>query len=131
LTVNLAGTKTLLTSTDELLSSDIINTVAKNTAKKCRATTTYTEDNIAELETNNSKFVCIELKNPSFTINNSNIYLFYNKDVVFLNGNVELDHTIYQSTAFPDKYLSIYIPNGNLIFDSNIEVSDLTDIDNN
>lgn len=131
LTVNLAGTKTLLTSTDELLSSDIVNTVSKNTAKKCRATTTYTEDDLVAQNIGTSKFVCIELKNPTFTITNSNIYLFYNRDVVFLNGNVELDHTTYLSTAFPDKYLSIYIPNGNLIFDSNIEVTDLTDIDNN
>lgn len=131
LTVNLAGTKTLLTSTDELLSSDIINTVSKNTAKRCRAWSTFTESNIDDLATNNSKFVCIELTNPTFTIDNNNIYLFYNRDIVFLNGNVQLDHTIYLSTAFPDKYLSIYIPNGNLIFDSNIETTDLTDIDNN
>jgi len=131
LTVNLAGTKTLLTSTDELLSSDIINTVSKNTAKKCRATTTYTEGNIYELQTNNSKFVCIDLAtNSTFTIDELNLDLFKNRDVVFLNGNVELDSTLYNNTS-PNKYLSIYIPNGNLIFDSNIKDADLTDIDNN
>jgi hypothetical protein len=61
LTVNLAGTKTLLTSTDELLSSDIINTVSKNTAKKCRATTIYSASNVTDDDIGQSKFVCVDL----------------------------------------------------------------------
>jgi glutathione peroxidase-family protein len=68
LTVNLAGTKTLLTSTDELLSSDIVNTVSRNTAKKCRATSTYTQSDAIAGNLGTSKFICIDLATNSFTI---------------------------------------------------------------
>ena len=130
LTVNLAGTKTLLTSTDELLSSDIINTVSKNTEKKCRGIT-YDENDAFNGNLGTNKFICIRLTpNSTFTIDELNLDLFKNRDVVFLDGNVALDRTLYNETS-PNQYLSIYIPNGNLIFDSNIEVADLTDIDNN
>jgi hypothetical protein len=42
LSISSIGTKTLLTSADEVTSSDVLNTVSRNTAKKCRATTIYT-----------------------------------------------------------------------------------------
>jgi hypothetical protein len=53
-----------------------------------------------------------------------------NKDVIFLNGNVKILNSIYKSTNY-NNYLSIYIPDWNLIFDSYITPASLTDIDNN
>ncbi len=129
LTVNLAGTKTLLTNTDEILSSDIINTVSKNTEKKCRGIT-YDESDAIAGNLGTSKFICIDLATNPFTIDEWNFDLFKNRDVVFLNGNVLLDNTLYDDTNF-NNYLSLYIPNWNLILDSDIEISDLTEIDNN
>jgi hypothetical protein len=39
-------------------------------------------------------------------------------------------NSIYKSTNY-NNYLSIYIPNGNLIFENSITTASLTDIDNN
>jgi hypothetical protein len=126
LTTNLAGTKTLLTSADEITASTVISTVAKNTAKQCRWNT------IREFSIDfwTKKFVCLDLGRSTYTIDKSKIVDFVWRDVVFLNGNVFLDKSIYTETSF-SKPLSIYIPNGNLIFDSNIDKSLLTNVDTN
>jgi hypothetical protein len=130
LTVNLAGTKTLLTSTDEILSADVINSVSKNTAKQCRTTDAYTVANANAGQLGWKKFICIDVAWGSFTIDSNNIWYLANKDIVFLHGDVILDHSMYKSTNYTN-YLSIYIPDWNLIFESDISSNDMSEIDNN
>ena len=130
LTVNLAGTKTLLTSNNEVLSSDVINTVSKNTTKQCRSSNTYTYLQATDWEIGENKFVCINLEDNDFTITSSQFDSFKNKDIVFLKWNVKLDKSIYTRTNYSE-YLSIYVADWNLIFDSNISTTNLTSIDNN
>jgi hypothetical protein len=52
------------------------------------------------------------------------------KDVVFLDGDVILDRSIYTNDN-DKKYLSLYVANGNLRFTSDIIPEDLRNIDNN
>ena len=83
LTINLAGTKTLLTSTDEIVSSTVINTVEKNRAKQCRNSS------------GNNKFICIK-EEGVFLLNADKAEEFANKDVVFEKGDVFIDNSVYE-----------------------------------
>lgn len=120
LTINLAWTKTLLTSSDEVLSSTVLNTVEKNRAQQCRNSSP------------NNKLIC---NNDwwLYIIDKNNIDEYAGKDVVFTNGDVFIDESVYQWYKQSDfrKSLSLYIPDGNLIFASDISQDDLTNVDNN
>lgn len=133
LTVNLAGTKTLLTSNNELLSSDVLNTVSKNTSKQCRDSNTFTYNDVLNATIGTNKFICVDLEWlpwDTFDITDSQFDDLKNKDIVFLNGNVKINRSLYKETNY-NNFLSFYIANGNLIFDSTILPADLTAIDNN
>jgi len=119
LTIDKRGTKTLLTSTDEILASTVINTVEKNKAKQCRNTI------------GNNKFKCIS-DNITHVIDIENIGDYVNKDVVFEQGDVFLDSSIYTRQRKNNfKPLSLYVANWNLIFDSSISGDMLTPVDSN
>jgi hypothetical protein len=121
LTINLAWTKTLLTSTDEILASTVINTVEKNRAKQCRNNAW------------NNKFICTGEDWIIFVLDADKAEEFANKDVVFEKWDVFIDdsvYTWYQDNRFK-KSLSIYVANGNLILDSSIQQNNLTPVDNN
>ena len=117
LTVNLAGTKTLLTSNDEAIASKVINTANQNMTRYCSED--FDPDNLTTQNIGNKKVVCINSENNTFVIDNSNFELLSNKDIVIKWGNVFLDKSIYNQD-YQRRYLSLYIPNGHLIFDSNI-----------
>lgn len=122
LTISLAGTKTLLTSSDEIIASTIINTVEKNKAKQCR--------NGAGSKWN---FLCVDA-GGLFVLDSTNINNYENKDVVFTNGDVFIDESVYKWYKDNNykKTLSIYIPQGNLILDSDIsDINRLTAVDKN
>ncbi len=128
LTVNLAGTKTLLTNSNEVISSNVINSANKNMLTRCRGNTVQNVNSIGA-----KKFACIA--NPSagvFEIDGSNIDQLANRDIVLQQWDVFISRGAYQwFQSNSNWYLSIYIPNGNLILDSQIKSSLLSDIDNN
>lgn len=132
LAVNLAWTKTLLTSNDELNFSNVLNTVARNTEKRCRSTNTYTQSDVAAGDIGTNKFICIQLDwNDRFVIEEADLPLYVNKDIVFLDGNVLLSPDIYDSTN-TFNYLSFYLANWDLMFGTyEVETWSLTEIDNN
>ncbi len=136
LSVNLAGTKTILTSNDEANSSKVISVVNQNVKKRCPDSATYSATALEGIQlrpsTNNSKIICIDNENNlnPFIIDRDRLEEFKNKDIVIKWGNVFLDHSIYNETN-STKYLSLYVPDGYLIFDSTIDSSSLRDIDKN
>ena len=124
LSVNLAGTRTILSNNDEANASKVINSANKNSTRNCSK---YVLAN--EIGQASSKTLCIKI-DSTFTIDSSNIGSLLNRDVVIQWWNVFLDSSIYKSTNDTQR-LSLYIPNGYLIFDSNITSAELTEIDNN
>lgn len=131
LAVNLAGTKTLLTSNDEVIASRAINVANQNTNKNCSQylqPNDLTPPTLASLRT-----ICVDMSSstdPTLVIDSSNFDTIKNKDVIVKGGNVFIDNEIYTRTN-SSNYLSIYIPDGYLVFDSEISSSDLSTIDRN
>ena len=80
LSVNLAGTKTLLTSNNESISSRIINTANQNTVKNCA--NYINEDDIYGKENLNKKVLCIQPKSNTLVIDDSNFSSLVNKDII-------------------------------------------------
>ncbi len=128
LTVNLAGTKTLLTNSNEIIASNVINSANKNMLTRCRGNTVQNINAIG-----NKKFACIENASAGvFEIDDSNVDQLANRDIVVQQWDVFINSSAYQwFQNNANASLSIYIPNGNLVFDSQINTSFLSNIDNN
>lgn len=125
LSINLAGLKTILTSNDEINIARVINTVNRNVARFCD--TFY-----PTIENANWNIKCIETTDSIVTrIDSTNINNYRNKDVVISGWSVFLDQSIYATGTNNSNYLSLYIPNGDLIFDTNINTWGLRSIDSN
>lgn len=80
MSVNLAGTKTLLTSSNEAISSKIINTANQNTTKNCARY--ISEGEIYEERNATAKILCIKPNNNTLVIDRSNFRDLSNKDII-------------------------------------------------
>ncbi len=121
LSINLAGTKTLLKSSDESNFSSIINAVQKNASTLCRNRTIISDD--GELSSENKNIACLDIgANSNLTIDSSNLSRFTNRDVVLFQWNIILDKSIFNQLS-PSNYLSLYIAQGNLIMDQDTTVA--------
>lgn len=114
LSSTLAGTKTLLNTSQEINNATVINTVSKNAAQLCRGSIS-----------NNNNVKC---ENSSITIDGNYINANLGKDIV-VNGNVFIDKSAYSVLA--EKSISLFVRNGNLIFDNTIDSSFLRRVDDN
>ncbi len=117
LTSTLAGTKTLLNTSQEVNNATIINTASRNSTQLCRG----------DVSTN-SNVVCIP-PNEDLSIDSQDIISNRGKDIIVNGGDVFITRDAYNTLA--DIPISLFIKNGNLIFENSIDSWMLRWVDNN
>ena len=94
LSVNLAGTRTVLNNNQEANASKVINSAYKNVARNCPKYMTISK--FYQLNKKNiPSTICIDAEGSTFVIEEDNYELVSNKDIIIKWGNVFLDDTIY------------------------------------
>lgn len=133
---NLAGTKTILTASDEANIAQTLNTVKANATKACRnqpllVFTTPTSP-WSHSEASNKLTFCADTWDSNFVwyIDSSILNHITNRDIVLKRGSVFLDKSVFNQLR-ADRYLSLYIENWHLIFDQDITEAHLRPIDKN